>query len=215
MEARARRAAAAVALAAVVVAAIGVFYLRPWQGFAPAPGPNARSTLVQLRPPAARPAMVQQVQVLSGDLGWVVMGGPASASLFRTTDGGRHWRRQLDGVAGDGWTLSFFDPRRGVVYGADQRGPELWSTTDGGQRWTRTAIPCQAPSFLVSFVDLDHGWCIAPGPPFSPAFGPLPAERQEIALYRTADAGLHWSRVLATDQAQPTSGGLGDDGQKA
>jgi len=76
-------------------------------------------------------------------------------------------------------------------------------------------MPCQAPPFLVSFVDLDHGWCIAPGPLFSPAVGPLPPDRQQIALYRTADGGARWARVLATDQTHPVSRGLGDEGQKS
>jgi photosystem II stability/assembly factor-like uncharacterized protein len=162
------------------------------------------------------------MQFVSADQGWVVTGRPASSSLFRTTDGGRHWRRQLGGVAGNGWTLSFFDARRGVVYGADQHGPQLWRTTDGGQRWTRTAIPCLAPPSLVSFLDLDHGWCVDPSSTVMPAsggpaaaFGPLLPERQVIALYRTVDGGVHWLRVLATGEMQPVSSGLGDDGQKA
>jgi len=213
VKARAGRAAAAVGLAAVVVAMIGVFYLRPWHTFAPTPKPTMPSAAVeQLRPQME----LQQLQFLSANLGWVVAGGPASASLFRTTDGGEHWQRQLDGVAGDGWMLSFFDARRGLVYGADQRGPGLWKTTDGGQNWTRTVTPCRAPPSLVSFLDLDHGWCISPGPgPLPLVVGPLPLGHQEIALYRTADGGAHWSQVLATDQTQPVSGGLGDDGQKS
>src|SRR5215470_8802784 len=119
IEMQARRAVAATGLAALVVAAIGVIYLRPWQAFAPAPRPAVRPTFVQqLRPQATPPAMVQQLQFLSANLGWVVTGGygsaSASASLFRTTDGGRHWQHQLDGMAGDGWMLSFFDAKRGV-----------------------------------------------------------------------------------------------------
>jgi photosystem II stability/assembly factor-like uncharacterized protein len=217
VEARARRAAAAVGLATLVVAAIGVFYLRPWQAFAPGP-----AALPAPRPPAARPATLQQVQFVSASLGWVVTGGPASSSLFRTTDAGRHWQRQIEGVAGEGWTLSLFDATRGVVYGADQRGAQLWRTTDGGRRWTRTAVPCLAPHDLVSFLDLDHGWCIDPSSAYLPAssdaaagFGPLLPGRQMIALYRTVDGGVHWSRVLATGEAQPVSGGLGDEGLKA
>jgi photosystem II stability/assembly factor-like uncharacterized protein len=204
VQARARRAAAAVGLATVVVAAIGALYLRPWHTFAPAPGSPSP------RPPAA----LLQLQFLSADLGWVVTGGLGSASLLRTTDGGRHWQRQLAGVDGPGWSLWFFDARRGMVYGEDKRGAALWRTTDGGQRWTRIATPCPAPPRLVFFRDLDHGWCIAPGSGRAGGTGAIPA-RQEVALFRTADGGVHWSQLLATDQAQPVGGGLSDEGQKA
>jgi photosystem II stability/assembly factor-like uncharacterized protein len=193
-----------------VVAAIGIVYLRPWQAFAPAAAPPSRV------PTAAPTAWVRQMQFVSANQGWVVTGNQESASLLHTTDGGRHWQRQLDGVAGDGWTLSFFDARRGMLYGADRLGAELWATTDGGQRWTRTAMSCLAPPLLVFFLDLDHGWCVQPSTSFVPG-GPAPPllpDRQVIALYRTADGGRHWSRVLATDDAQPVSGGLADDGGK-
>jgi photosystem II stability/assembly factor-like uncharacterized protein len=212
VEARARRAAAAVALAAALVAAVGAFYLQPWQAFAPAPQRPAAP-----RPsPAPSATVVQQMQFVSANVGWIVTGSAGSASLLRTGDGGRHWTRQLEGVAGDGWALLFLDAQRGVVYGADLRGAEVWRTMDGGRHWTRAVMPCLAPPLLVFFRDLDHGWCLAPsltsvpgGPP-----APLVPERQAIALYRTADGGAHWSQVLATNQDHPASNGLGDDGQK-
>src|SRR5215472_10422311 len=157
VEARARRAVAAVGLAAVVIAAIGVFYLRPWVGLVPASRPSPRPT----RPLPAAPLL--QEQFLSATLGWVVTGDPSAASLFRTTDGGRHWQHELDGASSRGWTISFFDSRRGLVTGADARGPAIWRTVDGGQRWTRREMPCQPPPMLISFADPDHGWCVVPG----------------------------------------------------
>jgi photosystem II stability/assembly factor-like uncharacterized protein len=209
VEARARRALAAVGFAAVVVAAIGVFYLRPWAGLELTSRPAPRPTPI---PPAGT---VLEEQFLSATQGWVVIASPDAATLFRTTDGGRHWQRQLAGTGGQSWTLSFFDSRRGVVAGVDARGTAIWRTADGGQRWTRLETPCQPPVRLISFVDPDRGWCIAPGASEgAPNTSPFPY-RQEVTLYRTADGGVHWSRVLATDPTRPVSGGLGDDGQKA
>src|SRR5262249_55620455 len=152
-------------------------------------------------------APLLQEQFLSATVGWVVTGGPSVASLFRTTDGGRHWLHQLDGVnsgvSNRGWTLSFFDAVRGVVAGADARGPAIWRTADGGQRWTRLDTPCQPPPGLIAFVDPDHGWCIMPGA-VSRGNGTSPfPEREEVTLYRTADGGVSWSRVLATDPTLP------------
>jgi photosystem II stability/assembly factor-like uncharacterized protein len=207
VEARARRAAAAVGLAAALVAATGVFYLKPWQALTSRPAARP-SAMVSARP--ATP--IQQVQFVSPTVGWVVTGDGSAAALFRTTDGGRHWQRQFDGVAGAGWALSFFDARRGVVYAEDTRGPELLQTTDGGRHWTRRAMTCQAPPQLVFFLDVDHGWCIAPHG--VPAGGIFP-DHEQIALYRTIDGGRSWSRVLATGPGQPVSGGLSDEGQKS
>jgi photosystem II stability/assembly factor-like uncharacterized protein len=144
----------------------------------------------------------------------VVTGGLSSASLLHTTDGGRHWQRQLRGTAANRWSLWFFDARRGVVAGVDRSGPALWSTMDGGQRWARTSMTCLALPPLVFFLDLDHGWCVER--PGGEAMGVIPIpDHQQVALLRTADGGVHWTQVLATDQAHALSGGLGDDGQKA
>lgn len=209
MEARARRALTAVGLAAVLVAAVGATYLKPWQGLTPTPPPRVTGTTA---PPRAA-VSVQQVHFLSATLGWVVTGGPSSSTLFRTTDGGRHWQRQLVGVAGEGWQLQFYDARRGIVYAADRSGPALWRTADSGQHWTRVRTPAPTAPGLVSFVDPSHGWCLAPiGPqPFS--FASPILDRQEVALFRTGDGGTSWSQVLRTDQSAANHG-LDGDGVK-
>jgi len=207
MEVRARRALAAVGMAAVLVAVVGAMYLKPWQAFTLAP---ARAATVSAAP-TWPPVSVQQAQFLSATAGWVVTGGVSSSTLFRTTDGGRHWQRQLVGVAGQGWQLRFFDAKRGVVFGADRSGPAFWRTTDGGQHWTRATVPAPTASGLVYFADPGHGWCLSPigGPVFT---API-LDRQEVALFRTVDGGASWSQVLRTDQ-QSAGHGLDGDGLK-
>jgi photosystem II stability/assembly factor-like uncharacterized protein len=207
LEPRAQRALGAVGLAVVVVAAVGAVYLRPWQWTPPVPGPAAA------RAAPAIPASVQQVQFLSPAVGWVVTDGPASAALFHTTDGGRHWQRQLEGVHGFDWTLRFFDAGHGVVYMIGRDGsPALWRTGDGGHHWARLTLPAPVPPHLVFFADPDHGWSVA-RPTLQVVFGPI-VDRQDVVLFRTADGGATWAPVLATDERQPVSHGLGDDGQK-
>ena len=195
------------ALAAVVV--VGTIHLRPQQ----VPATTAPRTATPRL--ADGPGSVQQAQFLSASLGWVVTGGSVYAALFRTTDGGRHWQRQLDAATGSNhWGLWFFDARRGVVYGADLHGPAMWRTADGGQRWTRLETPCRSDPGLVFFVDPGHGWCI------NRVAGILQLsqsadDHQEVALLRTTDGGVHWSTVLTTTAEPPVVHGLGDDGQKS
>jgi photosystem II stability/assembly factor-like uncharacterized protein len=201
---RARRALAAVGVAAAVVVAVGMTYLRPWQALAPAPSATGRAAPV-------RPVSVQQAQFLSATLGWVVTGDTSSSTLFRTVDGGRHWQRQLAGVAGQGWHLRFFDARHGVVYAADKKGVALWRTADGGKNWTSVQVPTPTAPGLIFFADPGHGWCLGAigGPPFAVPI----ADHQEFALFRTVDGGTNWSEVLRTDQP-PASHGLDGDGLK-
>ena len=63
MEPRAWRALTALGLAAVVVAAVGLTYLRPWQGLAP-------TRVAPQRAAPARQVSVQQMQFLSATQGW-------------------------------------------------------------------------------------------------------------------------------------------------
>lgn len=205
MEPRAWRALTALGLAAAVVAAVGLTYLRPWQGLAP-----TRATPQRAAPVAK--VSVQQMQFLSPTLGWVVTGDASASKLFHTTDGGRRWQRQLDGVAGQGWALRFFDARRGVVYAADRQGPALWRTADGGQRWTRAIVPKPTAPSLIFFADPSHGWWLAPLADLPPFTGPI-ADRQDVVLFRTTDGGANWSQVLRTD-LPPASHGLEADGLK-
>jgi hypothetical protein len=68
---------------------------------------------------------------------------------------------------------------------------------------------------LVSFVDPVHGWCVAPHPMSTPLDESLPFRAgQDVALFRTADGGAHWSQLLATDEQHPVSAGLSNEGQK-
>ena len=208
MEPRARHALAAVGLAAVLVTVVGATYLKPWRAWTLEPAPAAT---VRAAPPRAA-VSVQQAHFLSATVGWVVTGSASLSTLFRTLDGGRHWQREQAGVAGQGWTLRFFDARRGVVYAADRNGPVLWKTADGGQRWMRVRPPAPTPPGLIFFADPSHGWCLAPIGPQPFGAGPM-ADRQEVALFRTVDGGASWSQLLRTDQPS-TNRGLGGDGLK-
>lgn len=123
--------------------------------------------------------------------------------LYRTTDGGRSWRRVelapppadagLPAVADSAW---FFGPRDGVVpvrYRDPRSGAQhlvVYATTDGGRSWSAHATPPDA--------DLRSDQT---GVDSTVAFS-APGATQWLffagsTLYATADAGRHWTATAA------------------
>jgi hypothetical protein len=60
-------------------------------------------------------------------------------SLYRTTDGGLHWR--YEGTTPTDGTILFTSAQQGWVAGSAQAGERLFHTTDGGRDWTRVHFP--------------------------------------------------------------------------
>lgn len=126
--------------------------------------------------------------------------------IFRTVDGGEHWRQLLaarNGSAGPTvHSLQFFDPNHGFAFvrGLPDR---LYRTSDGGAHWSTPAFP--EPNVVhVNFADARNGWFIA-GPP--------------KRLYRTNDGGNTWERMpdppIDADNItfrNPSEGWLGSGG---
>jgi photosystem II stability/assembly factor-like uncharacterized protein len=111
--------------------------------------------------------------------------------LIRTTNRGRIWRR-----AGRGPSMPSFTTRR-IGYAMKSRqanAGDLMKTTNGGRSWSRVGAPCRkgwggyAWSALISFVSPKRGWVLCQGQPGGGG--------QSKALYRTADGGARWKRLL-------------------
>ncbi|MDE2305805.1 MAG: hypothetical protein KGL34_09605 [Gammaproteobacteria bacterium] len=131
--------------------------------------------------------------------------GPnAERGVFKTTDGGRHWRKVLyRGVDTGAVSLAFQPGDANVIYAAlwqtrrppwnvypPSSGPGggLYKSTDGGEHWRRIgadglpahpgriglALSPAAPRRVYALVDATAG-----------------------GLYRSDDAGAHWRRVSA------------------
>lgn len=82
--------------------------------------------------------------VTSGHTAYLASGGGASARVYRSDDGGRHWRYTDTAVptspSAGIFALAFRDPRHGVAVGGDYTSPETATdsaarTADGGRRW--------------------------------------------------------------------------------
>ncbi|HEU5051348.1 MAG TPA: hypothetical protein VFU00_13545 [Gemmatimonadales bacterium] len=82
----------------------------------------------------------RDVHAVSADSAWLLSAGTGAQSrIYRTTDGGASWLREFVNPEPRGFfdCMSFWDGRRGVVYG-DQVGGRLTVlvTSDGGDTWS-------------------------------------------------------------------------------
>jgi photosystem II stability/assembly factor-like uncharacterized protein len=118
-------------------------------------------------------------------------------SVYRTGDGGAHWRRRLffDGSTFGGipfTTIKFFKGGKGLVpitFGGVEQ-PLLFRTTNGGASWHRSAFLSSRAfgnGYLMTFADSKHGWLKAD---MSAGAGTV-----WFSLYRTVDTGRHWIKV--------------------
>jgi photosystem II stability/assembly factor-like uncharacterized protein len=134
-------------------------------------------------------------------LGWAVSGSPrnwdqAPWKLWRTTNGGRTWRRAPDLPSADRYQLPIvFSHNQAVVLGLD--GPEdrsrltVFVTRDGGRSWSSHRLPGTknlhsfggaplAPGGIPFAASSLHNWSLFIGP----------------TLFTTTDAGERWEDVV-------------------
>lgn len=132
------------------------------------------------------------VDFISTTTGWVV----GAQSLVGTTDGGRTWQQLGEGPqwirsvhfvnAAEGWGIAGgSEPlfARGIL--VPYRGAVVVVTSDGGRSWTTLSAPSDPQS--VCFSDAAHGWLTS----------------SSGLVYRSADAGRTWNRVLQMPGGQP------------
>lgn len=142
--------------------------------------------------------------------------GQSAASIYRTSDGGRHWTRvaHVDyGAASKG--LSSAGDKDGLIFRTSSAGwmtawstagpPLIWSTFDGGVSWTAENLPVPqdvyvsgngAPDRPVFFGQQQGAFpvvvTLVPAPNGQPTT--VPADGYPLALYvfPTSDGGSHW-----------------------
>jgi photosystem II stability/assembly factor-like uncharacterized protein len=142
-------------------------------------------------------------------VGWVSVFRPDGQTVVgKTSDGGKHWKHQLQ----IDWVYpaipaQFLNPSVGVIGGQQQGiGPEgsspttlpavLWVTTDGGAHWEMRTVPPDSGSLMsFDFIDAAHGWL-------------LTSQGSTVVLYQTLDGGRHWTGVASSE----TSPGLAKSG---
>ena len=111
--------------------------------------------------------------------GWAVRSG--GSSMLRTTDGGKHWVKQVPAPGLQLNDMDFISKRTGWVVGA---AGAVFGTVDGGASWRDFSIPNSGDLISVDFTDALHGWVATAG-----AWG------ESNSIYRTVDGGLHWEQA--------------------
>ena len=177
---RARRAIVLILAAVLVATGTSVVYLKP--------------SLLSHSPPAkaVRPTVQSNDYTAAYSfptpaLGWALVADTTSAapgfSVFKTTDGARHWKRQLvkqPNLVGPGvLMIQFFDPSHGVI--AAGVPTAIYRTSDGGTHWAQVKTPNLEFSWFVP-VDAAHGWLL----------GWIGKPVQPLNLFSTSDGGDTW-----------------------
>lgn len=183
-------------MAVAVLVGTSIIYVRssPIAGGRKAPSPEASQDLVS------------NLGFVSPTIGWVTLhhvDGPIQYSLFKTTDAGGHWERQL--ILPVDWGLAwtrFLNARQGLVVARHFESStrmssyKLYRTEDGGVSWATSDFPVQAQSPCggpwVSFVDSAEGWYLEASP--------CDCEGEGLLLSHTFDGGEHWDELLRVNR---------------
>lgn len=167
--------------------------------------------------PGADTLQFRDVHAVSAETAWLLSAGPGEMSrIYRTTDGGASWELQWTNPEPEGFydCLSFFDARRGLVYG-DAVGGELrvLGTTDAGETWTPVPADRLPAAQRGEGGFAASGTCLALRPPDRAWIGTGNAETARVL--RSDDGGASWSAssapLVAGEAAGITSIAFRDD----
>jgi photosystem II stability/assembly factor-like uncharacterized protein len=129
--------------------------------------------------------------------------GGAGGGVWKSTDAGRSWRNVSDGTFGGSIgaiAVAALDPN--VVYagtgeetvrGNVSEGDGMWKSTDAGKTWKRAGL---ADSRHITRIRIHPR---NPDLVYAAVLGHLFGPSSERGVYRSADGGASWKRVLYVD----------------
>ena len=185
---RARRGFRLIVLAMIVIAAASLAYLQPSKPTKASPTAN--------HPPVGRAGDVVSYDFVTPLMGWALVvttafePGPGQFSVFRTTDGAKHWQKQFVGGQGSllglgPQSIQFFDKDNGFIVVVEGATDLVYRTADGGAHWQPVGLPGPG-SGVITFRDRGHGWVLV-------SLGS--GTDQTVNLYDTGDGGMTWQRL--------------------
>jgi photosystem II stability/assembly factor-like uncharacterized protein len=199
-------------------------------------GPSSTADATPGAQPASPPSVVSPImiggsQFVSRETGWVSEYRPAMlgpAALFKTTDGGKHWQKQLRWDGPSGTQQMLFHGNDGLVVAPFGSAPtsgcggpdslQIFRTADGGSHWQTVSLPlgqalCGESPRVVYFRDPYEGWAISSLPQAEPTALPTCApclSGTRAGVFHTTDSGQHW---VQTAQFQANLGTMGCSGK--
>ena len=148
----------------------------------------------------------------NSDIVYVAAQGPLSRKggdrgLYKTTDGGKTWKKILESGAWAGANDVVVDPRNHNVllastwqryrrtYGYIAGGPEsaLWRSTDGGETWKKSQAGLPADEDIGRI-----GLAVAPANP-DVVYAMTEASNSKGGFFRSRDGGVNWERMSGTN----------------
>jgi photosystem II stability/assembly factor-like uncharacterized protein len=160
------------------------------------PLPASTATSIPNAPPlpVASSPSIRSLDMLDANVGWA----STDARVLRTLDGGSSWYDATPAGLDSAPFTPFFLNRSTAwlaAMGADPTSGTLYHTTDGGATWASASVPFGGGS--LHFVDATNGWeLIGLGAGMS---------HEAVAVYRTSDGGMIWSKVFTDDPNAPDS----------
>lgn len=129
--------------------------------------------------------------------------GFATGGLWKSTDGGNHWKSMFDNMANESvGSIAIAPSDPNVVYvgtgEANNRqsssiGDGIWGTTDGGKTWAHLGLEdSQAIGRIV--VDPNNAKVV-----YAAVNGHLFGPNEERGLYKSTDGGQHWKKSKYID----------------
>lgn len=151
------------------------------------------------------------------DIVWLAaLGSPfgpnAQRGIFKTTDGGRTWKKTLfvnDSTGGRVVAINYASPnelyagmyrgfRKGwdIISGGPAAEGGIYKSTDGGETWTK--LSGGLPNRLIGKIDID----VARSSPRT-VYAMIEAPGNEGGLYRSDDAGASWRLINSATNLRP------------
>jgi len=150
--------------------------------------------------------VIEHIDMSDSQIGWAIGGLDIFADhVLRTIDAGLTWRdvsppalRSLSNPLERTSSYFFNGDNAWVVYNDS---PKVWRTSDGGQTWEASQIEFpQSRSDRLQFTNPEHGWLLRH---VESGMG-----NEYVALFRTLDGGLSWSKLIDPYQDEELQGCL-------